>query len=80
VVDKRSVLWPEWRIRLLGKLEIVLAIFELVLSVIFISVSYITSNLYFKGVGVGLLIAGVTSLIAYLFKIMVPKGNEKGLR
>ena len=41
---------------------------ELVLSVIFISISYLTGNIYFKGVGIGLVIAWVTSGIAYLFK------------
>jgi len=46
----------------------VLILFELVLSVIFLLVSYLTGNIYFKGVGVGLMIAWVTSAIAYLFK------------
>lgn len=57
-----------------GRLAITLIIFELVLSVIFLSVSYLTGNLYFKGVGVGLLIAWVTSAIAlYILK-------EKGIK
>jgi hypothetical protein len=38
---------------------------ELVLSVIFISLGYISGNEYFRGVGVGLLIAWVTGAIAY---------------
>jgi len=41
---------------------------ELVLSVIFIALAYLTSNMYFRGVGVGLVIAWVTSAIAYLYK------------
>jgi len=66
--DKRSIIWPPWRLRLLGRLDTVLILFELVLSVIFLLVSYLTGNIYFKGVGVGLIIAWVTSAIAYLFK------------
>ena len=38
---------------------------ELVLSVIFISLGYISGNNYFRGVGIGLLIAWVTGAIAY---------------
>ena len=38
---------------------------ELVLSVIFISLGYISGNKYFRGVGIGLLIAWVTGAIAY---------------
>ena len=38
---------------------------ELVLSVIFISLGYISGNTYFHGVGIGLLIAWVTGAIAY---------------
>ena len=49
-------------------MDVVLILFELVLSLIFFSVSYLTGNLYFKGVGVGLLIAWVTSAVAYLYK------------
>ncbi len=40
---------------------------ELVLSVIFISLGYISASSYFRGVGVGLLIAWVTGAIAYFF-------------
>jgi hypothetical protein len=36
--------------------------------VIFISIGYITGNIYFRGVGVGLIIAWVTSAIAYLYR------------
>lgn len=45
-----------------------LIILELVLSAIFLSISYLTGNVYFKGVGIGLVIAWATSAIAYLFK------------
>ena len=45
-----------------------LIILELVVSTIFLSISYPTGNIYFKGVGVGLVIAWVTGAIAYLFK------------
>jgi hypothetical protein len=38
---------------------------EFVLSVIFISLGYISGNEYFRGVGIGLLIAWVTGAIAY---------------
>jgi len=38
---------------------------ELVLSAIFISLGYISGNQYFRGVGIGLLIAWVTGAIAY---------------
>ena len=39
--------------------------FELVLSVAFLVLSYVLDSMYFKGVGIGLLIAWVTSAIAY---------------
>ncbi len=43
----------------------ILVLFELVLSVIFILVGYLTGNIYFRGVGVGLVVAWVTSGLAY---------------
>jgi hypothetical protein len=67
-MEGKSILLPPWRRRMLARLDTVLILFELVLSVIFISVSYLTGSLYIKGVGVGLIIAWVTSAIAYLFK------------
>ena len=71
---KKSIILSEWRQRLLqNHLLIVLIAFELILSLIFLIVSYITRNIYFRGVVVGLLIAGVTSLIAYLFQRNVVK-------
>jgi len=58
-----------WREKyVLGRLDTVLVLFALVLSAIFLSLSYLTGSLYLKGVGVGLLIAGVTSAIAYLYR------------
>jgi hypothetical protein len=38
---------------------------ELILSVIFISVGYLTGNIYFRGVGIGLVISWVTGALAY---------------
>ena len=38
---------------------------ELVLSLFFISLGYISGSAYFRGVGIGLLIAWVTGAIAY---------------
>jgi len=45
-----------------------LILFELVLSVIFLALSYLISSMYLKGIGVGLIISWVTSAIAYLYK------------
>jgi hypothetical protein len=50
-----------------------LTVLELVLSIIFLAISYITRNMYFKGVGIGLIIAWVTSGIAYIFKKRITK-------
>jgi hypothetical protein len=54
---------------MLERLDTVLILFELVLSVIFLLVSYLTGNIYFKGVGVGLVIAWVTSAITFRAKL-----------
>jgi hypothetical protein len=59
----------EWRKKVLARLDTTLILFELVLSVVFISLSYISGSIYLRGVGVGLVIAWVTSSVAYLFKI-----------
>ena len=48
--------------------DVMLILFELVLSVVFVVVGYLTDNNYIRGVGVGLTIAWVTSAIAYLYK------------
>lgn len=69
-----DVLWPAWRIKLLRRLDVVLIIFEFILSVIFLSISYLRGSMYLRGVGVGLLIAWVTSAIAYIFKVKAPSG------
>jgi hypothetical protein len=58
----------EWRKKVLGRLDATLILFELVLSVIFILAGYLTGNAYIRGVGVGLIIAWVTSAIAYFYK------------
>jgi len=42
-----------------------LIILELVLSVIFVVFGHLIGNAYFRGVGVGLIISWVTSVIAY---------------
>lgn len=39
---------------------------EFVLSVVFLSLSYVWGNVYVRGVGVGLVIAWVTAAVAYL--------------
>jgi len=58
----------QWRKKVLGRLDVALILLELVLSVAFLLVGYLTGNPYFRGVGVGLVIAWVTSAIAYLYK------------
>lgn len=52
----------------MGRLDTTLILFELVLSVIFSLVGHLSSNAYLRGVGVGLIIAWVTSAIAYLYR------------
>jgi len=54
----------------LRRLDVTLIVFELVLSVIFLEVSLVTGSLYFKGVGIGLVIAWVTSALAVLYRRM----------
>jgi hypothetical protein len=66
--ESEGMLSAPWRLRLLGRLELVLVVFELVLSVIFLSLSFLSGSIYLKGVGVGLVIAWVTSGIAYVVK------------
>jgi len=66
--DKKVKNIEEWRKGVLEHLDTTLILFELVLSAIFILVAYLTGNIYFKGVGVGLIISWVTSAIAYLYK------------
>ena len=52
-----------WKV---GKLLISLIVLELVLSVIFLILSHFINSMYFHGVGIGLVIAWVTSALAYL--------------
>jgi len=63
----------DWRKGILARLDSVLVVFDLVLSVIFIGLGYLTGSPYVRGVGVGLVIAGVTGAIAYLYKTRVSK-------
>ena len=68
-VIRNSVFLPDWRRRLLKHhLLTSLIALEFVLSVIFVLVGYLSGNMYFRGVGVGLIIAWVTSGVAYLFQ------------
>lgn len=69
-MEKKNIFLPDWRRRLLEQhlLPLLIAL-EFVLSVIFLLIAYFTGNIYFKGVGIGLVIAWVTSGIAYLFKM-----------
>ncbi len=64
----------EWRKNILRHhLVESLTVLELVLSAAFFIIYYGTGNVYFKGVGIGLVIAWVTSGIAYLFKTRIKK-------
>jgi hypothetical protein len=45
--------------------DVMLILFELVLSVIFILAGHLTESIYLRGIGVGLIISWVTSAIAY---------------
>ena len=62
----------EWRKKVLKQLGVTLILFELV-SVIFIAVGYLAGNPYFRGVGVGLVIAWVTSAMAHFYKLKAAK-------
>jgi hypothetical protein len=58
-----------WRKNILEHhLDTALILLELVLSMIFIPMGYLTGNIYFRGVGVGLVIAWVTSALAHYVK------------
>jgi hypothetical protein len=58
----------DWRKSVLARLDVTLVLFDLVLSAVFIVLGYLTANPYIRGVGVGLVIAGVTGGVAYLYK------------
>ncbi len=49
-------------------MDLALILFELVLSAAFLLLAYVTGSYYFRGVGIGLIIAWVTSAVAYLYK------------
>jgi len=69
-------------VSLLGKLILL----ELILSVIFVVLGHFVGSAYFRGVGVGLIISWVTSVLAYFIdterrkkkgRLGVEKVNEK---
>lgn len=65
-MESKSTPW--WRLWVLARLDAALIAFEFVLSVIFVAIGYLRNSLYFRGVGIGLVIAWVTSGIAVLYK------------
>jgi hypothetical protein len=67
---------PGWRSKVLGRLDTTLILFELVLSVIFFLVGHLINNSYIRGVGVGLIIAWVTSGLAYLYRKKKVQKND----
>ena len=62
-MEKKSI-----REQALERLDTTLILFELVLSVIFILIGHLIDNSYIRGVGIGLVIAWVTSALAYYIK------------
>lgn len=55
-----------WRKHLdYATLVLMLIIFDFIVSMIMLLVGHLTGNAYFRGVGIGLLIAWVTSGLAY---------------
>ena len=73
-MERKGILLSDWRRRILEEhLLPALIALELVLSIVFSLVGYITGNIYFRGVGIGLVIAWATSGIAYLFRKAVMK-------
>ncbi len=60
----------EWRRRALRHLLELIVLLELILSVAFLAVSVLRDNTYLRGVGVGLIIAWVTTGVALLYKRM----------
>ncbi|WP_337860551.1 hypothetical protein [Ferroplasma sp.] len=68
-MEKKSIILPDWRRRLLQEhLLTSLILLELILSAVFISIGYFKGDPYFRGVGVGLVIAWVTTGVAAIFK------------
>jgi hypothetical protein len=64
----KKIAMKPWRRNVLKRSTKTLVVLEFVLSVTFFVISYLTGNVYFKGVAVGLLIAWVTGGIVLLFK------------
>ena len=65
-MDKKNIL-----VRLRERLDTTLILFELVLSVVFFAVGHLIGSGYIRVVGVGLIIAWVTSALAYLYRMKV---------
>jgi len=65
-----------WRKGILKRLETTLIVFELILSVIFISIGHFINNAYIRGVGVGLMIAWTTSALAHWRAGMLTKNKK----
>jgi hypothetical protein len=73
-MGQKNILLPDWRRRILeDRLLPALVALELVLSVVFLLIGYRTGTTYFRGVGIGLVIAWVTGGVAYLFKSLLVK-------
>ncbi len=53
---------------ILKRLGTALILFEFVLSVIFFLAGHLADSMYLRGIGIGLVIAWVTSALAYLYK------------
>ena len=70
-MDKKSIL-----VRARERLAVTLIVFELVLSVVFELVGHLVGSNYVSGVGVGLIIAWVTSALAY-FRVKHLKEEER---
>ncbi|KJE49284.1 MULTISPECIES: hypothetical protein [Acidiplasma] len=68
----------EWRLNILEKhLLTSLIILFFILSIIFLFISIITGNIYFRGVAIGLIISWSTCLIALIFKKIIYKNLIK---
>ncbi len=60
-----------------GKMLSYLVLLELVVSIAMLLVGYLMGNAYFRGVGIGLLIAWVTGGLAYLINSKRKEKNKK---
>ena len=70
-MDRKSIL-----VKARGRLATTLILFELILSVIFALVGHLTGSKYVSGIGIGLIIAWVTSALAY-FRVKHLKEEER---